>query len=212
MRDEEAGDWGEDEGSGKPGKQAKLRLRHDGFTPPRQKKFLKALRKTGTVMDACRVARISSTTAYRTKRRLPRFASLWDSALDMAGSEIETLAWQRGVEGIEEPVYYYGKFSHMRRKRSDAIFRMILIASNRRKYGRMGAVEAMASAEGRHKDKHRVASNAEVRETLTKALTAYRARAEAKRAEAAAEWDAEAAPAEGEARDAGAASYPEEQR
>jgi hypothetical protein len=44
------------------------------------------------------------------------------------------------VTGIEEPVYAYGKFSHMRVKRSDAIFRMLLIASNPAKYGRMGPV------------------------------------------------------------------------
>lgn len=140
MRDDDAGDGHGGEGAGGEEPEEKLRLRHDGFTPPKQKIFLKTLGTTGCVRDACRTVGISDTTAYRTKKRLPHFSAQWDSALAMAGSEIETLAWQRGVEGIEEDVYHYGKFVCTRRKRSDGIFRMILMASNPEKYGRMGAV------------------------------------------------------------------------
>lgn len=199
-----------------PSQKPKLRLRHDGFTPAKRRRFLKTLRKTGVVLDACRVVGISSTSAYRTKKKLPDFAALWDSAQAMAGSEIETLAWQRGVEGLEEPVYYYGKFSHMIRKRSDAIFRMILMASNPKKYGRMGALsreEALKKARRQvMKGMPRVATNEEVREALQKALVAFAARRKTEKAEEAARANPEAhgdvdyrqqpfEPGEGEARE-----------
>ena len=99
------------------------------------------LGKTGCVRDACRKAGISNTSAYRARDRLgPDFARQWDLAQAMAASSLEALAWERAVTGIEEPVYYYGKFSHMRVRRSDSLFRLLLQASNPKKYGRLGPV------------------------------------------------------------------------
>jgi hypothetical protein len=112
--------------------------RHDGFTPKRRRKFLKALRRTGCVRDACRKAKISDTAAYKLRRRDPDFAALWATALDKAGSDIELLAWQRGVDGIEEEVIAYGKVVGTRRKRDANLFRMLLQASNPAKYGGQG--------------------------------------------------------------------------
>jgi hypothetical protein len=121
-----------------PGK--KLRLRHDGFTPVKQRKFIKILTKTGCVLDACRGVGISSTSAYRTKEKLPLFAQQWESAQKRAATSLDAVAWKRGVEGVEEPVYHQGKFSHMAVKRSDSILRLLMIGSDKKKYGRMGAV------------------------------------------------------------------------
>lgn len=122
-------------GSGRAGG---LRLRHDGFTPAKQKRFLETLAKTGCVRDACRKVGISDTSAYRTRDRLPAFAEQWERALAMASTALETVAWQRGVEGIEEPVIHYGKVVGTRIKRSDSILRLMLQGANPRKYGRMG--------------------------------------------------------------------------
>jgi hypothetical protein len=124
--------------SSEPGKA--IRARHDGFTPKKQRRFFAVLGKTGCISDAAKSARISTTTVDRWRRKDERFGRLCEAALERASTKIELLAWERGVTGIEEPVYAYGKFSHMRVKRSDAIFRMIMIASNPKKYGRMGAV------------------------------------------------------------------------
>lgn len=147
-----------------------MRARHDGFTPEKRKRFFAVLGTTGCVSDAARAARISTTTVDRWRRKDARFARLFETAIDKAAAQIELLAWERGVTGIEEPVYHYGKFSHMRVKRSDAIFRMILMASDKEKYGRMGAV---ARQQGQVP---RVATNAEVRVSLLKAFKAYGAR------------------------------------
>lgn len=114
-----------------------LRARANGFTPERQRKFIKTLRKTGCVRDGCRVARISSQTAYRTRQRLPEFRKAWDTALRIAGSDIELLAWERAVDGVAVTTMRGGEIVSVTKKPSDAIFRMILMASNKKKYSRM---------------------------------------------------------------------------
>jgi len=130
--DEEAGAAGDAE-------ERALRLRHDGFTPARQKQFIETLGQTGCVRDACRVAGVSTTTAYRARSRLGAgFARQWEAALAMASSSLEVLAWERAVLGIEEPVVSAGKLVCTRMKRSDSIFRLLLQASNTEKFGRIG--------------------------------------------------------------------------
>jgi hypothetical protein len=118
----------------------KIRARQDGFTPARRRRFIKTLAKTGCIKDGCRVAKISRTTVERWRDKDAEFARTYAIALHQAESHIETLAWERAVTGIEEPVIHYGKQVGTRIKRSDSIFRLLLIGSNRKKYGRMGAV------------------------------------------------------------------------
>jgi hypothetical protein len=167
-----------------------MRYRHDGFTGPKRRRFLRTLAKTGCIADAARVAGISTTTADRWRAKEPRFARACENAIDMASSHIETLAWERAVTGIEEPVIHYGKLVGTRIRRSDAIFRMLLMASNRKKYGRMGAVKrkeiekelrarikaelrAEIEAEVRKRMLPRVATDQEVHDALVKRLTAF---------------------------------------
>ncbi len=122
-----------------------VRYRHDGFTPAKRRRFIKVLTKTGCFSDAARAARISTTTADRWRRKDARFAQLCEVAIEKAQAPLETLAWERGVTGIEEPIWYYGKMVGTRIKRSDGIFRLLLQGSNRRKYGRSGAVAQQLS-------------------------------------------------------------------
>ena len=112
-----------------------MRSRFDGFTPDKRKRFIKVLGKTGCFIDAAREAWISRNTAMRWRDKDAEFARACECALAMASSRIETLAWERAVIGIEEPVWHYGKLVGTRIKRSDSIFRLLLIGSNRKKYG-----------------------------------------------------------------------------
>lgn len=114
------------------------RYRHDGFTPERKKRFLEVYAQTGCIRDGCRAAGISDTTFYRHYDKWPDFRSLCEAARSQASGPLELLAWERGVTGIEEPIIHYGKLVGTRRKRSDAIFKLILQASNPEKYGRIG--------------------------------------------------------------------------
>jgi len=118
--------------------------RHDGFTPERRRLFKQTLRETGCVRDACRVAGISDSTAYRARADDPDFAAEWDSALAMAAGDYPLLAWQRGVEGVEEEVWAYGKRVGTRIKRDDRIFRLLVQQSARERSG--GGADRRAAA------------------------------------------------------------------
>lgn len=115
-----------------------ISTRHDGFTPKRRRKFIKTLRKTGCVRDACRKAGVSDSAAYKARRRDPEFRAAWATALCKAGGDLEVLAWQRAVEGVEEDVVAYGKVIGHRRKHDAHLFRMLLKASNPGRYGGQG--------------------------------------------------------------------------
>ena len=169
-----------------------MRQRHDGFTATKRRKFLKALGKMGCIRDAAKVAAISTTSVDRWRAKDKSFDRQCIAALDMAASRIEPLAWERAVTGIEEPVIHYGKVVGTRIKRSDAIFRMLLMASNPKKYGRMGAVKqkaierevrARVEAEVRAEVRPRLASDEEVEQALVKRLAAFSQRVRAKAAQ-----------------------------
>ncbi len=169
------------------------KARADGFTSKKRRLCIKTLAKTGCISDAARVAGVSRKTINDWRAKDPDFDRLCTVAIDKAAGHIETLAWERAVTGIEEPVVHHGKLVGTRLKRSDAIFRMLLMASNKEKYGRMGAADRAAiehelrakveEEEVRASLLPRVASDEEVREALGSALRAYRARAERRREE-----------------------------
>lgn len=105
---------------------ATYRVRHDGWTPQRQRAFLRALSETGCVRDACARARISTTSAYRMRRRSEAFDRAWRRALAKVAPTIEQAAFQRAVNGWEEPVWHGGKIVGHRRRYSDGLLRLLL--------------------------------------------------------------------------------------
>ena len=111
------------------------RQRHDAFTPARKKLYLEALSKSGCILDACRETRVSSRTVYYHQGRDPEFRRHCELAIDMAGTTVELMAWERGVTGVEVDVIRGGKFVGTTLKRSDSILRLLLQGSNRKKYG-----------------------------------------------------------------------------
>ncbi|HEX8381437.1 MAG TPA: helix-turn-helix domain-containing protein [Allosphingosinicella sp.] len=100
----------------------------NGFTPAKRAACLRALARGVTVAEACREARISPTTFYRHEKKDPDFASLCRAARAQSGGEasLETLAWERGVTGIEEEIVQGGKVVGRRVRRSDGVFKMLL--------------------------------------------------------------------------------------
>ena len=116
------------------------RPRHDGFCDERKRLFLAALRRGDSVLAACALVGISNRTAYRHRERDPDFARAWDLARRMAKMPLELAAFERGVIGIEEPVYRYGKLSHTTRRVSDTTLMKLLAAEQPEKYGRAAAL------------------------------------------------------------------------
>jgi hypothetical protein len=109
--------------------------RRDGFAGKKRRKFLKALARSGCVSDACRAAGISRQTFYNHHAVDAAFVRDCQLATSMASTDVELEAWRRGVVGVEEEVIAYGKVVGTRIRRSDAILRLLLQGSNRKKYG-----------------------------------------------------------------------------
>lgn len=102
------------------------RVRADGWTQARQMTFLGTLAKTGCVRDACRVAAISTTSAYRYRTRDAGFARAWARALAEASPALEAAAYQRAVEGVDEPIVSGGKIIGNRKKYSDPLLKTLI--------------------------------------------------------------------------------------
>ncbi|MGA9580522.1 MAG: helix-turn-helix domain-containing protein [Allosphingosinicella sp.] len=105
-----------------------LGWKRGGFTPAKKAACLEALARGASVEEAAREAGISPTTFYRHEKKDPEFQSLCRAARARSGgtASLETLAWERGVTGVEEEVVQGGKVVGKRRKRSDAVFKMLL--------------------------------------------------------------------------------------
>ena len=123
-----------------------FRYRHDGWSPARQAEFVAILAKTGCVRDACRAVGISTTSAYRARRRMPDFAGQWDLALKRASVSLEAVAWQRAVEGVDEPIVSGGKVIGTRKRHSDALLRLLIQRGDLRAKEDAAAAEAAAVA------------------------------------------------------------------
>ena len=155
-----ANEVGEESGRRRP------RPRHDGFSAERKRLFLVALRRGDSVLAACAIVGISSRTAYRHRERDPDFARDWDLARAMSSMPLELAAFERGVEGIEEPVYVYGKLSHTRRRLSDSALMKLLAAEQPDKYGRAAGLGALVERLERRIEKRVAAEVAAMGETL----------------------------------------------
>lgn len=125
-----------------------------GFTPAKKAACIEALGQGVTVAEACRAAGISPTTFYKHEKKDPGFSSLCRAARARSGGTVslETLAWERGVTGIEEEVVQGGKVVGTRRKRSDPVFRMLLEGADPERFGfRIKAIRAKIEKELRPK-------------------------------------------------------------
>ena len=173
------------------GAEPEPRGRYDGFTPAKRRRCLEAIGDGHCVAEACFRVRISTTTFYRHKNRFPAFRRELETAQARAELPLENIAWLRATVGAEEKTYRDGKLVQVRIKPSDAMLRLLLQASNPKKYGRLsrgGAtrkqiekqLRAEITREVRAELTPRVATNAQVREALVKRLKVFGDRVRAK--------------------------------
>ena len=111
--------------------------RHDGWTEARRKIFLSVLRETCCVLDACRVAGMSDTSAYRLRERDSEIAALWDEAVANGQRGLVAVAHQHAVVGKETIIYRNGEEVERRVAPSDSI--MALLIKRGDLGGRIGA-------------------------------------------------------------------------
>lgn len=102
--------------------------RHDGWTPERQQRFIEALADTGSVAAACRVVGKSTYGVYYLRRQpgAGSFRAAWEAALDLGVQRIEDVAMDRALNGVEVPVYSYGKLVGTRRTFNDRLLMFML--------------------------------------------------------------------------------------
>ena len=83
------------------------RPRTDGWTPAKQRAFIEELADTACVSLAAQAVAMSASSAYRL-RRAPdgaAFAAAWDAALDQGAHVLVAAAFERALQGSEEPVF-----------------------------------------------------------------------------------------------------------
>ncbi len=104
------------------------RQRHDGWTPERQQGFIEALADTGSVHAACRAVDMSQAGAYYLRRQpgAESFREAWAAALDLGVQRIEDVAMDRALNGVDVPVYSYGKLVGQRTVYNDRLLMFML--------------------------------------------------------------------------------------
>ena len=102
--------------------------RHDGWTPERQLGFIEALADTGSVEAACKAVDMSTVGAYHLRRQpgADSFRAAWETALQLGVQRVEDVTMDRALNGVEEPLYSYGKLIGTRRKYNDRLLMFIL--------------------------------------------------------------------------------------
>ncbi|MCL4673101.1 MAG: hypothetical protein KJZ64_09240 [Sphingomonadaceae bacterium] len=121
--------------------------RSNGWKPAVQQAFIEALADTGSVRAACRRVGRSDHGAYQLRRHpeAAEFRAAWDAALDHGVRRLEDLAMDRALNGVEVPVYSYGKLVGSRTVYNDRLLMFLLRnrAPERFAEGRAKAMSAL---------------------------------------------------------------------
>lgn len=102
--------------------------RHDGWTEARQHAFIEALADTGSVHAACKAVNMSQAGAYHLRRQAgaESFRKAWEAALSLGVQRIEDVAMDRALNGVDVPVYSYGKLVGSRKHYNDRLLMFML--------------------------------------------------------------------------------------
>lgn len=102
--------------------------RHDGWTPERQHGFIEALALTGSVRAAAHAVNMTPEGAYQLRRhpQAGSFRKAWEAALATGVQRLEDIAMDRALNGVETPVYSYGKLIGTRVVYNDRLLMFLL--------------------------------------------------------------------------------------
>ena len=98
--------------------------RHDGWTPERQRGFIRALSMIGMVAPAARAVGMSPKSAYSLlKRGGPgsSFARAWQDARAAGRTTAHFTAIDRAINGVEIPYFYRGVQRGVKRVYNDRL-------------------------------------------------------------------------------------------
>lgn len=104
------------------------RSRHDGWDAQSQKTFIETLAATASVTDAAKAAGKSRNSAYALRNRADAaaFQAAWDDALRASVAVLAGTAFDRAINGIEEPIYYKGHHVGHRQRHDNKLLMFLL--------------------------------------------------------------------------------------
>jgi hypothetical protein len=99
------------------------RARRRGWSEARQRGFIFALSRCGSVRAAARAVGMSPRSAYALldARGADSFAAAWDQAIDEGRERVRSDALGRALGGVFVPVYRRGRIVRVEHRRSDAL-------------------------------------------------------------------------------------------
>lgn len=83
-------------------------LRPSGQNHEWRDAFVDAIRETGVVRHALRIAGVARSTAYELRAADPEFAAEWEEAVEDFKDSVEQELLRRAVQGVTRPVYQGG--------------------------------------------------------------------------------------------------------
>jgi hypothetical protein len=128
---------------------ATTRKQNAGWTAERQRAFIVRLALTGSVGEACAIAGVASSSAYRLRNKAGAegFARAWDAALSLAATRLSAIAFDRAINGRAERFYKDGELVMERRMPSDFMLTWLLARLDPLQFGSPTA-KALAAAAG----------------------------------------------------------------
>lgn len=159
------------------------RNRRSGWTPERQRAFIAALARCGSVRAAARHVGLSARTAYRLLDMdgAESFAAAWDQAMDIGRERMRADALERAMNGAFVPVYRKGRLVRVEYRRCDRLAIALLGGKDREiaDYGRavrrarhhaeLRAADERRAAEEREKAEREAAYQAELEAMIERA-------------------------------------------
>lgn len=109
--------------------------RADGWSDVLQKKFIETLADTGSVTAAARSVGMSRDACYKLRREPggEGFARAWTAALATASASLVDIAFDRAINGIDEPIAC-GDTWRMRTRYNDRLLMFLLRAHHPERY------------------------------------------------------------------------------
>ena len=106
----------------------RLRVRRSGWTEDRQRGYIAALARCGSVSAAAKHVGMTARTAYKLLDApgAESFAAAWDAAIDVGFAKVEIDALDRALNGSFVPIYRRGKLSRVEHRRNDRLAVAIL--------------------------------------------------------------------------------------
>lgn len=155
--------------------------RHDGWTAKRQRGFIEALARTGSVTRAAAAVNMAKEGAYqlRLHPEAAEFRAAWEQALDYGTHILSDAALDRAIHGVPVPIMHEGKQVAERRTFNERLTMWQLQHRMPERFGKPGREGTKAPETSAREDWE--AGKAERERMLEIMLTHYRNRVQMER-------------------------------